>query len=106
MARAVDDELTDLLGASGREALDFHADPEIAADSPSDYEDRLRRILGDEGSSLVILRLRNKMCEISGRTPKPECADLQNCLECIIESHQGQTGQRLQTSLTHPRLSA
>lgn len=98
MIRAIEEELTNLLGAAGKDALDFHADPEKVAESPVEYEESLRRILGEEGASLVVMRLRDKICEISGKTPKPECDNIQHCLECIINSRLVQLSQQLPLS--------
>ena len=86
LVSAINEELADLLGGPGREALNFHVDPEIAADSPAEYQARLMRVLGDEGSKLLILKLRDRMCKLSGRAPKLECPDIRNCLHCIEES--------------------
>lgn len=86
MVRAIEEGLIELLGAPAAKALSFHVDPQVASESPREYEERLRQILSD-GSKVVIMKLKDRMCELSGQKPKPDCVGIQNCLQCIIDSH-------------------
>lgn len=104
MVRAIEEELTNLLGIAGKEALDFHADPGLVADSPLSYEDTLRHTLGEDGANLVLMRLRDKMCEISGVRPKPQCVGIQNCLGCIINSRLVKLSQQVPPSAVAKRI--
>ncbi len=85
MVRAINSALESMLGWSGAQVLNFHADIRTAPVDPVRYQEELKALLGPPSAALV-QRIREALCLEAGQAPKPACKGIEACLSCIRQS--------------------
>jgi hypothetical protein len=85
MLKSINDQLVELFGSSGAQALNYHVDPKTAPQNPFKYQEEMRLLFGPM-STKIIHSLRDELCAMAEKTPAAWCEGIENCLKCLKQN--------------------